>query len=313
MVLGRESFAWRAPSLAERHDVGCILRIAGGFLAGVTGGTYPRELVSRWIDQARKADVIVAQTESVAASLVTLGLSRIRIIPNGVDLARFAQAPKDETLLRRLGIDGTRIVVMHVSNLKPLKRAMDLVSSAAVAVEQDRRLIYVVVGDGADRGAMEAACRRRGIIDHFRFVGWVPYDRVPAYLNLADIVVMPSELEAQARVYLETQACGRVLLASDIAAARHVISDGDTGLLFRRGDIAELARRTLDAAADRGVRARIGARARQRVVAHALDEVARAYGQAIDDIIAARRIALPAPTDAPGDDSSARRAPARRR
>jgi hypothetical protein len=82
---------------------------------------------------------------------------------------------------------------------------------------------------------------------------------------------------------------------------------------IRRGDIADLTRRTLDAAADRAVRARIGARARQRVAAHALDEVARAYGDTIDDVIAGRRIAVPAATETPGDDCAARRAATRRR
>ena len=81
----------------------------------------------------------------------------------------------------------------------------------------------------------------------------------------------------------------------------------------RRGDIADLTRRTLDAAPDRAVRARIGARARQRVAAHATDEVARAYGDTIDDVIAGRRIAVPAATETPGDDRAAHRAPARRR
>jgi glycosyltransferase involved in cell wall biosynthesis len=174
---------------------------------------------------------------------------------------------------------------MHVSNLKPQKRGLDIVESAAIAVREDPRLVYVVVGDGMDRAAMELACRRHGIADHFRFVGWVPYERVPAYLNLADIVVMPSEAEAQARVYLETQACGRLLAASDIAAARHVITDGHTGLLFRRGDIAHLTKTTLRAAADAGLRARLGDNGRERVVAHSLDEVALAYSHAVEEAI----------------------------
>jgi glycosyltransferase involved in cell wall biosynthesis len=56
---------------------------------------------------------------------------------------------------------------------------------------------------------------------------------MPDYINLADIVVMPSAAETQALVYLETQACARLLLASDIPGAREVIVDGETGLLFR--------------------------------------------------------------------------------
>jgi glycosyltransferase involved in cell wall biosynthesis len=285
LILGRETFAWRAPSLAERHGVPCILRIAGGFLTGLVDGTYPAPLVSRWLDQARKVDLITAQTESVAAHLTALGLSRIRIIPNGVDLERFTPTAKDEHLRRQLDIRDDHIVVMHVSNLKPLKRALDIVESAASAVRQNERLLYVVVGDGVDRQPMELACRRHGITNHFRFVGWVAYDRVAAFLSLADMVVMTSESEAQARVYLEAQACERTLIASDIAGARHVIEDDETGLLFCKGDIADLTRTTLRAAVDAGLRSRLGANARKRVVTHSLDDVAAAYGEAVEDVI----------------------------
>src|SRR5262249_3259731 len=284
LILGRETFAWRAPSIAERHAVPCILRIAGGFLAGLVDGTYPAPLVSRWLGPVRQGGPIPAHTEPGPAHLPALGLSRIRIIPNGVDLERFTPTAKDEQLRRQLDIRDDHIVVMHLSNLKPLKRAIDIVESAAAAVKQNDRLVYVVVGDGVDREPMELACRRHGITNHFRFVGWVAYDRVAAYLNLADIVVMTSESEAQARVYLEAQACARTLIASDIAGARHVIEDDETGLLFCKGDIADLTRKTLRAAADPGLRARLGANARKRVVAHSLDNVAAAYGQAVENV-----------------------------
>ena len=293
LILGRETFAWRTPSLAERRALPCILRIAGGFLAGVVDGTYPTHLVSQWVDQVRKVDLIIGQTESVAANLRALGLSRIRIIPNAVDLDRFVPAPKDERLRRELDVDGDRVVIMHVSNLKPLKRALDIVESATVALRQNPRLIYVIVGDGIDRQRMEAACREHGIGDRFRFVGWVPYDRIPAYLNLADVVVMPSASEAQARVYLETQACARTLLASDIVGARHIIEHERTGLLFRCGDVTDLTDKTLAAAADPALRARVGNNARRRVTVHSLRDVAAAYGHAIEDVVRARHAVGP--------------------
>jgi glycosyltransferase involved in cell wall biosynthesis len=177
---------------------------------------------------------------------------------------------------------------MHVSNLKPMKRALEIVDSAANAVSVNPKLVYVIVGDGSERQAMEDAARRNGIADHFRFVGWVPYGDVAAYLNLADMVLMPSDSEAQARVYLETQACARALIASDIPAARHVIEDGKTGLLFRKGNIADLTATTLRAAADAPLRARIGAKARERVMAHALDHIAALYSAAVEDVLEER-------------------------
>src|SRR5581483_4211837 len=232
-----------------------------------------------------------------------------------VDPAHFAPRPRDAALARALGIRDDDLVVAHLSNLKPWKRPLDLVASAALTLPSNPRLLYLVVGDGPLRAAMEDACRRAALTERFRFVGWVDHEHVPAYLSLADLVVMPSHAEARALVYLETQACGRLLLASDVPAAREVIVDGKTGLLFEQGSLADLAAQTLRAAADPDLRARVGAAARRSISPRALDTLLDAYEETLRDL--ARRRA-PACHDAPPRAERARdardtpRAPRRR-
>jgi glycosyltransferase involved in cell wall biosynthesis len=133
---------------------------------------------------------------------------------------------------------------------------------------------------------MEECCRGRRIFDSFRYVGWVEHERVPDYLSLADIVVMPSEDEALALAYLEAQACGRALVASDIAGAREVIQHGQTGLLFRVGDIDDMTTAMLSALEDASLRAAIGRRARESVKAHDLGATLVAY----ENVLKARRL-----------------------
>src|SRR5262249_40690772 len=153
------------------------------------------------------------------------------------------------SLLRDLDVPTDAIVVAHASNLKPIKRPLDLVHSAIEATRGDRRLTYLIVGDGPLRRAMEGACRHAGVPHRLRFVGWIAYAKMPGYLNLADLVVMPSEYEGLARAYVEAQACGRALVASEIAAAREVVVDSETGVLFPVGDVAKLTETTLRLAA----------------------------------------------------------------
>jgi glycosyltransferase involved in cell wall biosynthesis len=170
--------------------------------------------------------------------------------------------------------------------------------ASAIAAPRDPRLIYVVVGDGSFRDAMQARCQVLGLADRFRFVGWVEYETVPAYFNVADIVVMPSETEGLSRVYLEAQASGLVLVASDIPAAREVVDDGKTGLLFRFGVAEDLAEKILLVARDAGLRARIGAATRQRVGANSLKVVSQQYSKIFQKVAAeTRRTALPAGPD----------------
>ena len=285
IIIGRETFAWDVPALATVHSVPCILRISGGLALGILNGIYPEALAQQLLEQCRKADLTVAQAKHMAEGLRQLAFNNIKVIPNAVDLDQFSPKPKSGALLQELAIRDDDVAVVHVSNLKLIKRPLDLVDSAEEALRQDPRLVYVIVGEGECREPMEEACRQKRISERFRFVGWVDYQRVPDYINLADMVVMPSEFEQQSRVYLETQACARVILASDVPGARGVIVDGETGLLFRKGDIHDLTAKTLLAAGDPNLRTKIGRKARKRVKVHSIDRTVAAYLASFEEVI----------------------------
>jgi glycosyltransferase involved in cell wall biosynthesis len=287
LFLGRETFAWDAPDIARRHAIPLVLRTAGAMTIGMLHGTLPEADVRYLLDQYRKADLIICPARHLAARLEPFGFANVRVIWNAVDGQRFAPRPKDPQLARTLGLERDDVVVAHVSNLKSLKRPLDVIEAAALALRRNPRLVFVIVGQGPVGAAMQAACDEKGIADRVRFVGWIDHDRVADFLNLTDVVVMPAEDETQARVYLETQACGRVLLASDIAAAREVVTDGETGMLFRRGDPANLAARLLDLADRPEWRAAIGRQARARIAAHALPAIVAEYLEALASVAGA--------------------------
>jgi glycosyltransferase involved in cell wall biosynthesis len=263
------------PSLLLVHSVANLVAMADA-------ATNPA--AAALLERYRKVNTLVLVARHLEPLALPLGFGDARVIENAVDARQFAPAAKDPALLRALDIRDQDVVVAHVSNLKALKRPLDLVESAALALPTQPNLLYVVVGEGPLREATETAVRARGLMPRFRFVNWVDRERVLAYLNLADLVAMPSESEARAMLYLEAQACGRVLLASDIPAAREVIADGETGVLFRKGDIRDLAAKTLLLAGDPRRRARIGSMARQAAENRSVDALLDAYEAALWDL-----------------------------
>jgi glycosyltransferase involved in cell wall biosynthesis len=285
LFIGRESFAEHAAPLAQMHSLPSVLRLAGATTMGIVNGSYPTPLAARLLERFNQVDVAVTAARHMQQTLRRLGLPAVKVIPNPVDLERFHPTTGAPALRRELEIGDNAIVVAHVSNLKALKRPLDIVNAAEMASREDDRLVFLVVGDGPLRTELQEACRERGLAARFRFPGWVDYERVPDFISCADIVVMPSAGEAQARVYLETQASERTLVASDIPAAREVIEDGETGLLFRTGDASHLADRVLVAARDPELRARIGRQARRRVARHSLPRVVSAYSELLGSLV----------------------------
>jgi glycosyltransferase involved in cell wall biosynthesis len=286
---GRELFAVHLSRFTA--SLPGVVRVAGGASIGALGGSWPADRARRLFDHLRGMTRVVSPARHLADRLREAGLDNVEVIPNAIDVRRFVPRCPDPELRRRLGIAPGDVVVMHASNLKGLKRPLDIARSARAALAQDPRLRYVIVGDGALRGALEDLCRREGIAGRFRFLGWIEYARMPAVIALADLVVMPCEDEALARVYLETQACGRVLVASDIPAAREVVTHGETGLLFRTGDVAALTAATLRAAADPGLREAIGRRARARVAANHVETALDAWEALLERVSTGRATA----------------------
>ena len=289
LLVGNTSMAEHLPELAGPHGLPSVVMLHGITTAAMLDRTLPELLHQRLLAGFRHADRLVAVAPHIAVSVRPLGFDDVPVIQNPVDIRRFAPRPKNPGLMSRLGIAPDDLVVAHASKLMPVKRPLDLVLAAERALAAEPRLLYLIIGDGPLRLPMEEACAQRGIGRRFRFAGWIDHAAIPDHLSLADVVVMPSELEGQSLVYLETQASARVLLASDIPAAREFIVDGETGLLFRLGDVGDLAERMLEVCGDLQLRQAIGRQARRAAEAHALEGVVAAYEALLRDVVARPR------------------------
>jgi len=133
-------------------------------------------------------------------------------------------------------------ILMHLSNFRPVKRVVDVVKIfAQVAPEIPAQL--VLVGDGPDRSAAEWLARDLHIQDKIRFLG--KQEQVNELLPLADLLLMPSELESFGLVALEAMACKVPSIATRVGGVPELIDDGVTGLLYPVGDVTAMAQGAL--------------------------------------------------------------------
>jgi N-acetyl-alpha-D-glucosaminyl L-malate synthase BshA len=129
-------------------------------------------------------------------------------------------------------------ILMHLSNFRPVKRVVDVVKIFARVV-RERPTQLVLVGDGPDRSAAEWLAHDLGIHSHVHFLG--KQERVSELLALADLLLMPSELESFGLAALEAMACKVPSIATRVGGVPELIDDGVTGLLFPVGDVDAMA------------------------------------------------------------------------
>jgi N-acetyl-alpha-D-glucosaminyl L-malate synthase BshA len=139
-------------------------------------------------------------------------------------------------------------ILMHLSNFRPVKRVVDVVKIFAWVVRETPAKL-VLIGDGPDRSAAEWLAHDMGIQDKVQFLGKL--ERVNEILPLADILLMPSELESFGLAALEAMACKVPSIATRVGGVPELIDDGVTGLLYEVGDIKGMSLGALSLLNDR--------------------------------------------------------------
>lgn len=177
---------------------------------------------------AEAAGGMLAVSGRLRDSMIALGMDgeSIRVHHTGIDLDRFV--PIDRNAVKKLGVDGP--LLASAGALIPLK-GQGLVIEALKALP-DARLI--LIGDGPERGPLQRRAAAEGLSGRVRFLGNRPHDELPALLAAADAMVLPSEREGLANVWLEALACGTPIVITDVGGAREVVTRPEAGRIVAR-------------------------------------------------------------------------------
>jgi N-acetyl-alpha-D-glucosaminyl L-malate synthase BshA len=167
------------------------------------------------------------------------GITRpIEVIPNFVNCDLYTPLGATRAEARARYAKPDEKILLHLSNFRPVKRVLDAVEIfARVAARMPARLL--LVGDGPDRSAAEWLATSKGIHHRIHFLG--KQDQVNELLPLADLMLMPSEMESFGLAALEAMACKVPTIATRVGGVPELIEDGVTGRLFPVGDIEAMA------------------------------------------------------------------------
>jgi glycosyltransferase involved in cell wall biosynthesis len=176
-----------------------------------------------------RAAAVIVTTEELRAHVATIApAERIHLIPNGVDLGRFAPAKRR----------ASRGAIVYIGRLSEEKNLSTLVQAAA-ALRRHVPGRLVMIGAGPLKDRLEAEARAAGV--PAEFPGVVDHQLIPRWLEEADAFVLPSFTEGHPKALIEAMAAGVPCIASDCAGNRALVKDRDAGLLFDPRDPAALA------------------------------------------------------------------------
>jgi PEP-CTERM/exosortase A-associated glycosyltransferase len=219
----------------------------------------------------RSVDVCFAICEALKAEVMDRGIpaDKIVVVPNGVDVERFAPCPPDPELVTKLGLDG-KITMGYVGSFFSYEGLDVLLEAMIRLAAQYPHLRLLMVGDGECAPSLKERTSEAGITDRVLFTGRIPHMEITSYYRLFDFMVLPRREARETRLVtplkpLEIMAMAKPLICSDIGGHREIVENRVNGVMFRSEDPADLAATCSNFIGNPGFRQDLGERGREWV------------------------------------------------
>ncbi|HEV2490800.1 MAG TPA: N-acetyl-alpha-D-glucosaminyl L-malate synthase BshA [Candidatus Acidoferrales bacterium] len=173
----------------------------------------------------------------------------IEVIRNFVNCDLYHRS-EDQSRRAEWAPDGEAIL-MHLSNFRPVKRLLDAIEIFAL-VRAKIPAKLVLIGDGPDHGAAEHLVRQKKLGRDVFFVG--KQANIQEFLGLADLFLLPSDLESFGLAALEAMACEVPVVATNVGGVPEVVTHGVDGYLVAPRDVTAAAKYAIEilSRSDRG-------------------------------------------------------------
>lgn len=185
-------------------------------------------------------------------------MERLHVLPNGVDLERFAPRSVHE-VRKALDLPGHSPLVAMVARFAPVKGHEVALDAFAAVKRALPDAIFILMGHGGEEGRIKQRVQELGLQESVRFLP--PDTDAPLVYAAADVVALSSHSESLPRVLVEAAACGRPAVATAVGGCSEIIEDGQSGYIVPPGDAATLAARLVTLLSEPDRARRMGNRA----------------------------------------------------
>ncbi len=233
--------------------------------------------LDRWL--AAYSDKIIAVSEAVKSFYVknaNISADKFEVIYNGVDLDFWQKnIPSQKVILEKkakLGLLQGDKVVVTIGRLHPQKGHEYLLRAARKIIPRMGNIKFLIVGDGQMKESLESLSERLDIKENVVFTG--KRNDIKDMLYISDFSVVSSIREGFSNVVLESMACEKPVVATDVGGNKEIIIDGENGFIVPSRDEDALADKILTLAGNEELTKKIGLVAKETVKSFSLSRMA---------------------------------------
>ncbi|QBR38554.1 glycosyltransferase (plasmid) [Leisingera sp. NJS201] len=222
---------------------------------------------------AAQADHVFALAAPMQEELIRRGVptDKIALAPNGCDTAKFLPQPRNAALAARYKIPEGVPVIGYIGSFVQYEGLDDLIRACTLLRQQGLGFRLLLAGSGPAEEDILRVAANSGLEDRLIMPGRIPHEEAAAHYSLIDITPFPRKPQPVTELVpplkpLEAMAMEKAVVVSSVRPLAEMIIDGETGVIFEKGDAEDLARTLAQLIANPALRARLGKAGRKWAV-----------------------------------------------
>ena len=236
---------------------------------------FPSSILTK--STLRNSDVIICQSDFLKRGIESLGIKdkKFHIIPMGARLDRFK--PKDNTKSRKqLNLPKGKKIILFVGHLFTRKGVEYLIKAMKIITKKEKNILCLIIGRGDLDSGLRKLASDLDLCGNITFLGMRTNDEVADYMNACDLFVLPSLNEGLPVVLCEALACGKPVVATNVAGTPELVNS-DVGFLVKPKDVSELAEKIILAMNRKWNKKKLLARAAEFSVSASVKKLMKVY------------------------------------
>jgi len=222
-----------------------------------------KNIQQKMLKQLEAASIVLAPSQILVEQTRATGyMGPIKFISNGVDIEKFC--PRVSGIREKLKIPENAFVIIMAGRLHAVKGVVYLAKAISTINHPD--LHVIVVGEGSERIEFETIIQSSPCAARVHMLGVVPNDDMPDIYRAADVLILPSLMEATSIAGLEAMACGLAVIGTNVGGLPVIINDGVNGLLVEPKSAEALAKAIENLLFDRILAKNMGQEGRKRTL-----------------------------------------------
>ena len=221
---------------------------------------------------------IIVDSSSIKALISTWTKSKIYVVSGGIEY-EYIKEIQSHTLLNKSPD------IFFVNKLRKLKGVDILVKSLPIVINSIQNLIVYIAGIGPQESELKSLVKKLNLESNVKFLGFISDEEKYQYYKACKLVVVPSRWDCQPFALFDAAASGKPVIASDMSNPG-IVDDGKTGLIFKSGNVKDLADKIIVLLKNEKLREEMGKAAKEKVKQYDWSKVAERYVEIYKEVIA---------------------------